>query len=286
MQKKTKHRLLGIFVVLGLVIIAFPLLENEKDFSSGLTVVKAPPFPDQAVQVSAAESEANEQNTGSAKPENKAQPIEDKPAPVTSALVTPVTPNIAAIDEAITSPSVIQPSQAVIPIAGSSDQQAENTKATPALIDETLSAPVAVTQQQNTIKFKPEKKVQQIASNTNNSKTKTTAKTTNAIKMIKPTRVIATSTTVENGLVNLKSSAWVIQLGNFKNKANALRLVNQLRANGYRAFTQQISTTFGYSTRVFVGPEQEQGAARELADRLSDEMKLQGIVISYKPLSL
>lgn len=58
---------------------------------------------------------------------------------------------------------------------------------------------------------------------------------------------------------SLNNVAWVIQLGSFKNKANALRLVNELRASGYRAFIKQIPATFGQSTRVFVGPEKKRG---------------------------
>jgi DedD protein len=90
----------------------------------------------------------------------------------------------------------------------------------------------------------------------------------------------------DNGLLELKQAAWVIQIGSFKNKANALRLVNQLRANGYRAFIQQTSGTFGDSTRVFVGPENKHHSARALADRLESDMHIRGIVISYKPLAL
>lgn len=70
-------------------------------------------------------------------------------------------------------------------------------------------------------------------------------------------------------------------------EANALRVVNNLRANGYRAFIQQISTTLGDdNTRVFVGPENKQSSARELAQKLESDMHLRGIVISYKPLAL
>jgi len=65
-----------------------------------------------------------------------------------------------------------------------------------------------------------------------------------------------------------------------------LRLVNQLRASGYRAFIQQVATLEGNSTRVFVGPETKFASAHALANQLESSMRLHGIVISYKPLAL
>jgi DedD protein len=81
-------------------------------------------------------------------------------------------------------------------------------------------------------------------------------------------------------------SAWVVQIGSYKSKENALRIVNQLRASGYHAFLQESSTSLEEITRVYVGPEPQQTHAKELADRLQQEMNIKGIVITYKPLTL
>jgi DedD protein len=89
-----------------------------------------------------------------------------------------------------------------------------------------------------------------------------------------------------NGLLQLKKSAWVIQMGSFKQKSNALKLVNKLRAKGYRAFIQNVNMASGENTRVFVGPEHQQASARIVATELANDMKLHGIVISYKPFTL
>lgn len=96
----------------------------------------------------------------------------------------------------------------------------------------------------------------------------------------------STSGKNENTGLKLHQVAWVIQIGSFKHKPNALQLVNHLRAHGYHAFIQQISTSLGNSTRVFVGPEEQHAKARKLAVRLKKELQIDGIVISYKPLSL
>jgi DedD protein len=76
----------------------------------------------------------------------------------------------------------------------------------------------------------------------------------------------------------------VIQLGSFKDKNNAERLTNSLRAKGYKAFT--FETKSNGQTRVYVGPEVKQVAASTLASKIAQEMSLQGIVLAYKPLEL
>jgi DedD protein len=94
-----------------------------------------------------------------------------------------------------------------------------------------------------------------------------------------PKTVAATTETV-----NLKKPAWMVQLGSFKNKINAERLTNNLRAKGYKAFTLQGK---GSSvTRVCVGPEFQQTKAATLAGKIAQDTNLRGIVMSYKPLEL
>lgn len=87
-------------------------------------------------------------------------------------------------------------------------------------------------------------------------------------------------------LSQVKNTAWVIQMGSFKNKNNALHLANDLRANGYSAFIQQVATTFGESTRVFVGPESRLKAVHSLVGKIENDVHLRGIIISYQPLKL
>ena len=78
----------------------------------------------------------------------------------------------------------------------------------------------------------------------------------------------------DNGLASIKGSAWVVQIGSFKNKSNALRLVNKLRMNGYHAFMQHVAMTYGENTRVFVGPESKHARTRTWASRLESDMHI------------
>lgn len=90
----------------------------------------------------------------------------------------------------------------------------------------------------------------------------------------------------EQDLLKLKRIAWAVQMGSFKNKENATRLTDKLRAAGYKAFTRQIEAKLGTQTRVYVGPEFKQMAAVKLSSKIEHDLKLHGIVIAYQPLTL
>ncbi|TAK79323.1 MAG: hypothetical protein EPO11_00170 [Gammaproteobacteria bacterium] len=252
MERKTKQRILGMLVVVGLVIIMLPLFQSGKELTTEAAVTKAPPFPDQAVQVAAA---------------NPAQP---PAAPVVAPTPTPVAQQSAPVATAPT-PIAQQPvveqqqavASAVIPVP-TLPVKAEDSKKVVAAAEE------------------PVKKVKHA---------KVAAKKIAAAKPVfasyNPKKRVSPHAPISNnGLASLKNPAWVIQIGSFKNKTNALRLVNQLRASGYRAFIQQVSTSLGNNTRVFVGPEAKFASAHALANQLESTMRIHGIIISYKPLTL
>ena len=102
----------------------------------------------------------------------------------------------------------------------------------------------------------------------------------------KPLIASLRNSATHHGLLKLNSPIWVIQLGSFKNKTNAVHLVDQLRSNGYKAFIHRVDSTFGETTRVYVGPEPKQTSAKALANRLEQDMHLHGIVVSFQPLAL
>lgn len=82
-----------------------------------------------------------------------------------------------------------------------------------------------------------------------------------------------------------KSVAWVVQVGTYRDKINALSLVNQLRAKGYNAFIHQTHAAFGDEVQVYIGPETKRDAAALLATKLAKETKLSGVIKTYKLLS-
>lgn len=84
-------------------------------------------------------------------------------------------------------------------------------------------------------------------------------------------------------LKKLKTTAWVVQLGTFKDKNNARHFADKLRAAGYKAFVQEAKKDMRV---VYIGPEFKQSSAMQLSNKIAQQMKLQGIVVSYKPLEL
>jgi cell division septation protein DedD len=92
------------------------------------------------------------------------------------------------------------------------------------------------------------------------------------------------SNNMSENLSNLKKTAWVVQMGSFKSKDNALHLTNRLRAKGYKAFTYE--TKSNGQTRVYVGPEFKQATAAVLVDRIQKEIDMQGVIVTYNPLAL
>ncbi len=82
-----------------------------------------------------------------------------------------------------------------------------------------------------------------------------------------------------------QETAWVIQVGAFKNKIDAFRLVNKLRSRGYNAFIHQKNAAFGAETKVYIGPENKRNSAESLASKLSKEDRISGVITSFKPLA-
>jgi len=80
--------------------------------------------------------------------------------------------------------------------------------------------------------------------------------------------------------------AWVVQMGSFKNKENARRLTDHLRAAGFKAFTHTVKMGHQERIHVFVGPEYQQASAVKLSTQVTQHLKMQGIILPYKPLEL
>lgn len=254
MERKTKYRVLGSLVIIALVIILLPFFHNSNEFPTQATAVKAPPFPDQPTQVSVSSGPEDQQSLST--PQETAEAND-------SGIKLDTDDVISA-----THPSVINDVQ--VPEIGTPPKPVKENKE----VKDTSSDETTPTQIPNSLLTDNESAIKRdslVGSNQASS-----------LKQASNDH----EATNDNGLIDLKSAAWVIQIGSFKDKANALRMVNQLRANGYRAFIQKISTALGENTRVFVGPENKRTHAHELATRIENDLHIRGIVISYKPLSL
>jgi DedD protein len=74
---------------------------------------------------------------------------------------------------------------------------------------------------------------------------------------------------------------WMIQVGSFASRDNALSLRDQLRASGFSALVESVDDQGRASYRVRVGPEIDRVGAEAVRQRLRDELGLNGIVVTH-----
>ena len=74
---------------------------------------------------------------------------------------------------------------------------------------------------------------------------------------------------------------WVVQVGSFSNKKNALALRDKLRKNHFTAFVERVMNNNKPLYRVRVGPETRQQDAKQLEQNLLKKMKLKGLVVKH-----
>ncbi len=228
MTKHTKHQILGILVIIGLIVLALPLFQRHKNISMDNPLKETPPFPDQSMQVMS--------------PENNDAPV--------------VTPPVAAQTEETLLP---------LPSAMPAQTPSETETSTQAVTTEDA----APKEKKPTPSLTPGKPVSSKSSSKN---------------IAHPLAITSVPAAAKSdSKTELKSAVWVVQLGSFKNKANALKLVNKLRSGGYHAFMESSHSNI---TRVLVGPEAKKAEAKKLADQVNTATHLQGMIITYKPLTL
>jgi DedD protein len=78
------------------------------------------------------------------------------------------------------------------------------------------------------------------------------------------------------------SSAWVIQLGSFGLKANALALEKKLNDAGFATFNRQINTNSGNLIKVYVGPELDKKLLDIALTKVNKVANVKGIITTLK----
>ncbi len=274
MDKRKTQRILGILVIIALVIILFPLLFSKNEVAIQTTSVTAPAFPDKlntATAVAPVDNQDNQQTT-TVTPVAESTPastndaiVEIKPeaAPPPVANADAVEPNTAPITNNLQDPK--QPTE----LSNASLDQAKSANTT----DEPAKPDVQAGVEQSTISTEEENTAQPVVNKRSLKSTKNKAKTHH-----KP---------AHHEVANLNKPAWIVQMGSFKNKANARSLTDKLRAAGFNAFTKEVKLTKGgIRTHVYVGPEFKEASATKISRKIQHDLNLQSIVLPYKPLAL
>jgi DedD protein len=79
----------------------------------------------------------------------------------------------------------------------------------------------------------------------------------------------------------VKETVWVVQVGSFNNRKNALGLKDKLRKKKVHAFVERIIKSNTAIYRVRVGPEVSRKKAEALKVKLKKEFQLSGLVVKH-----
>lgn len=268
MDEQLKHRIVGVAVIVALLAIFAPLLfknsaltGNKKMHSQYL----APPPPAKPQMAEA--------------PLIPAQPAVKKTNTFKAAKVAKVdldrTSRKVNNSKIIAAPAV---KPALVKVRQQEDQQHRALilgKTSPATEITSNKKAVVIIEQPKKIALKTKDKVKLTKKKpVVASKTKTLKIT--AIKPVKKkvtAKKIATKTAA-------KGKNWVIQLGAFGEKANAVKLEKRVRAKGFHSYTRTQKSTAGKSiTRVYVGPEAQRVRADQLRWRIQKLVRVKGVVV-------
>ena len=77
-------------------------------------------------------------------------------------------------------------------------------------------------------------------------------------------------------------SGWSVQVATLADSGNAVRLVQDLQAAGYRAYTRRFSGAEGPLTAVYVGPWVDHDRAEEYLARLRQQFEPDAILVVYE----
>jgi len=97
---------------------------------------------------------------------------------------------------------------------------------------------------------------------------------------VKPKEVLTTKpASIVKEAKSLK--AWVVQVGSFSQRSNALKLKDKMLKKGFRAFVERITTHDKASYRVRVGPELRRDDALKVQQQIEQKMKIKGLVVAH-----
>ena len=127
------------------------------------------------------------------------------------------------------------------------------------------SAPLTLTPE------KPRQKEPSPAARTDTEKPAPTKKTPPVSVAPKQTKAVAVPV----------ARAWAVQVGSFKQKNNALKLRDTLRAQKYTAFVEAIRSNGTLVYRVRSGPYVSREKAEQVREKLLAQQKMKGLVVKH-----
>jgi DedD protein len=77
------------------------------------------------------------------------------------------------------------------------------------------------------------------------------------------------------------TKGWIVQVGTFSNKENAIHLRSKLSSHGHAVHTETVKLAGKTATRLRVGPFRDKGEAEKVQAQIRKETGVQGVVQTY-----
>lgn len=77
--------------------------------------------------------------------------------------------------------------------------------------------------------------------------------------------------------------AWVLQVASYKNSERAEEMQQLLAAEGYTAYTRNVTAAQGEMTRLFVGPKLDKAKLLQEQAAIEEKFKVSTFVFKFKP---
>lgn len=300
MESKLKYRLVGAGVIVAIMAFFLPLILDSKKYRTEI-VSQIPPMPKQDVgQMSRFEAEqlelenkvkaAKQRNGGSsegqlfidldADPDKAVTKIEPQKKPVTNS-VAEQKGVIAKKEESKAKPETTKK------ILDEKKQTQDKVAATNTPKPQKITTKKSNIEQKaqkvaNKVKPKVVKKSKDVKQDPKKQVKKDAKKVAKTVK--KPVKkAVSQPSSVKKEPVpkpTLKENYYLVQIGTFSNKANASKLVTNLREKEYRAY-ERVSEKF---SRVFVGPYPDKKSAEKRAKKLSEVVGSKVKIVVFDPV--
>jgi DedD protein len=264
MDIKTKHRVIGIIVIIALAVILVPLIftrsSHDKTPSLSSDMPTAPGTAGQtplAIQPQSSNTTPDAINNAALTP-----PTSDN-----SAASNPADADNSADDSAAAAAMTSLSSAAAASPTATTTAIAATSAATATAAASSTAAQPAAEQQKVTVAKKSAVKTRLVEHHAHHTahhkKTYAHAKSHSAKAVAMP-------------------EAWIIQLASFSEKSHAEKLVTKLREKGFAAYVHEARAENNLLARVYVGPELNKEKAERVLKKLHEEFRMEGEVIKYK----
>lgn len=268
MQERTKQRFIGALVIIGALFIILPFLfHNERPSADQALSASASPTPAIAVALPSEATKNNaplmaQQTSPVSQINTQTNALPNKiSTPVTTLVITPATP------VANPAPSVATFNE---PPAALTTGEVNETPAQTVSAPQTSTMQSAANQDQEIKDMQP--KAQSIHT-TNETYTHHVAAKKHPIE-----KHILAKHKKNHEMHAAKAGEWLVQLGVFSDRKNAMHLVSALRAHHFSVYTRHIKHNHQTLLAVCVGPEKNAHQAQMTQKHLRAEFKINGII--------